>query len=159
MRMMFSLMLISFCTLLPCLIPQSQLQCPGSTLGKSHWPIKSNISHSQHIYHFVRQLFIWPGLSYSQTYFFRQRKTIRDLKLVFSPYKCTSVLCWKIHFHSLCLKNLSSGIFFSFKKTPNLNIYISGSLGLEGEISLLPCQASDWPSRIYQSGNEALHVF
>lgn len=112
MRMMFSLMLISFCTLLPCLIPQSQLQCPGSTLGKSHWPIKSNISHSLHIYHFVQQLFIWPGLSYSQTYFFRQRKTIRDLKLVFSPYKCTSVLCWKIHFHSLCLKNLSSGIFF-----------------------------------------------
>lgn len=52
-----------------------------------------------------------------------------------------------------------SGIFFLPEKKQPLNIYISGSLGLEGEISQLPCQASDWPSQIFCSENEALCVF
>lgn len=156
--MMFSLMLISFCTLLPCLIPQSLLQCPGSTLGKSHWPIKSNISHSQHIYHFVSSyLFDQDWVTARPTSLGRGKQS-EISNLYFLPTNAHLFYVGKYIFTPSVLKIFLVG-YFSLKKNPNLNIYISGSLGLEGEISLLPCQASDWPSRIYQSGNEALHVF
>jgi hypothetical protein len=43
------------------------------------------------------------------------------------------------------------GVGYIFLPEKSLNIYISGSLGLEGEINQLPCQASDWPSQIFCS--------